>query len=686
MAGSFIPNTFDCSFENPSFFRSANYFNSSFTRSWATRLIPDVEGLNTPVYLQVLNKFNIPVDFSNGTPPGGTLPGIDIVRMSAIDAIRLSLAESLTQGQWWDVYEDVNGGVYFQRVLDNGGPGKTINLNIRSCIPSATIQNPIDMIVVRGYDPPPERFVRDFRDVVPVGTGEINPTIITGDERLFTISPADLTGDTTCHNLALNQRVQKSYKDPVTTDIDFRGQEPNPFYSVKEFEQLIGYVVDIDGLPEDPEEAARVKLSFSNSTTWYQEIEFPFFVAKSVPSCSEGLPVHPSIVYYEGIFEYTTPLFNDRYGTPWPLVLRPNGVFFTGHKLIEARVSPGIQASLLIEPIRGLIQLPEGSGWVYTRPGVLDYQISLFYQPHADPETWEQISLIGGDTPAKLFFSDGRPFSDDKLADGYAQKAIADVNILGSKDSLGHVIDKLWVAWDIDRPSVIIEDQEGEALQFAQNLRVRYAPIIIYDPPAPIVYKHRDAGEHIVDQTSGVQDNDPTTCQNFEESDLEIMENLKQGQVVDTTLPFCEDAEACLRVARTLFEYMNVEPIQTYTLTCGPDEEPELGAAVNGFDSNLRIDKISYSYQDGSSYTIEVSLSPIFTSIGSWNAGAWIRKTEDVSRPAVVRWTAGDGVNYLVEVKGLGTFYAVNTVADGNGLFYPGDIVTVTISNLPVEE
>jgi hypothetical protein len=52
----------------------------------------------------------------------------------------------------------------------------------------------------------------------------------------------------------------------------------------------------------------------------------------------------------------------------------------------------------------------------------------------------------------------------------------------------------------------------------------------------------------------------------------------------------------------------------------------------------------------------------------------------------VVRWSAGDGVNYLVAIKGLGSFYAVNAVENANGLFYPGDIVTVSLKNVPVEE
>lgn len=683
MVGSFIPNTFQCDTSEISFFRSANYAASSFTRSWATRTVPDTEGNDTPVYLLVLQKFNVPTDFSNGTPPGGTLPGIDIRRMGAINAIRLSLAESLTQGQWWDVYEDGEGGVFFQNVVNEGGPGKTINLDVRFCVATSKKENEIDIVVVRGYDPPPERFVRDFKDVVPAGTGEINPSEVTGDEKVFTVSPSSFVGTSSPHQKVLADRVYKSYKDPVFTDV-YKGQEPNPFYSVKENESLIGYVVDIDGMPEDPVEAARIKVSYTNTTIWYQEIDFPQFNMTDTPSTSVGLPTGSSINYFEGIHSYTTPLYNDRYGTPWPLVLRPAGVYFTGNALDNISTY-GSLAYFYIEPVPLMAELSGGSDWAWNRPDALSYEIGIYYQPHEDPSVWESlVNLSSSSITSKILYNDGRPFEVGK-GESYTFSS-RDVKILGSKSSLGYLVDKLFVAWEIDRPSVVIEDKLGDALTYAQNLRVRYAPIVIYDPEAPIAYYHKDEGGKIVDQTSGLQDNDPTTCQNFEESDLEKMNDLSQGQVIDTTLPFCESGEVCLKVARTIFDYMTVKDAQTYTLTCGPDSEPELGAAVAGYDSNLRIESINYSFQDGSSYTIEVSLGPVFSNIGSWNAGAWVRKTQDVSREAVVRWTAGDGVNYLVEVRGLGSFYAVNTVTEGVGLFYPGDIVSVTLKNVPIEE
>src|SRR6188508_970835 len=139
-----------CATETANFFHSGRYAVSSYSSTWSTRRTPDVDVPSTPVYQLVLAKFNIPASYPNGTPSGGTLPGIDIKRMNAFDAIRLSLAESLLNNEWWDVYEDGTGGVYFQRLFDGSGPGKFINLNVRLCVPSSTKTNEVDMVIVRG--------------------------------------------------------------------------------------------------------------------------------------------------------------------------------------------------------------------------------------------------------------------------------------------------------------------------------------------------------------------------------------------------------------------------------------------------------------------------------------------------------------------------------------------------------
>lgn len=671
---SFLVNT--CQSEQVSFFTSGNYVAGSFSNTWFTRNSPDNEGLNTPVYLLVLQKFGIPASFPNGTPPGGTLPGIDIKRMNAIDAIRLSLAESLLNDEWWDVYEDGEGGVFFQRVFDGNGATKFVNLDVRLCFPSVAKTNEVDMVVVRGYQYPPRREVREFRDVVPAGTGTINPTNVTGSEKLFTVAPSLYVP--TCLSKLTESIVYKSYKDPVFTD-EFNPQEPNPFYNVGAFESLTGYVHRITGMPTNPADAARVTFSLSDTTPWYKEITFPQFASTTTPACAGDLPAE--LTYFESRFQYSSPDFRDRYGDLWPLVKKPTGIFYIGNKLIELVALGNIGTIAYIDPVKEFNGLESGSSWIWNVQGRGEYEIVLFFQPKMGPEFWEAVLDATTGNPITLIYSDGQSFSSDR-ASQYVP-ASAEFKLLGTKSDIGYVVERMYLALELDRPCAIVRDAEGDAITWASSLRIEYAPMVMIKEPAPIAYYHKDEGGHIVDQTDGIVDNDPTTCQNFEISDLERMQDLMQGNVIDVSLPFCADGTQCTNVARMIFDYMSHESVQTYNLTCGPNDEPELGAGVVGFPSSLVIETINYSYADGSSYNINVTLGPIFANIGSWNNGGWIRQRQDVSRSAIIRWVAGDGVNYRVEVQGLGMFNAINGT---DSVFYPGEVVQVTVFNIPVEQ
>lgn len=670
---SFIPNTFSCFSDNTAnFFHSAGYGNSSFTLSWATRTTPYVEGLTSPVYAQVFDKFNIPMDFSNGTPPGGFLPGMDLKRISAIDAVRLSLAEGLANGEWWDAVEDGLGGVFFQRVFGGEGP-PVITLDIRLCLPTSSKTNIVDMVIVTGYDAPPTVEVKPFKDVVPNGTGPINPLNITGRESLFTVSPADMLTNTRFGKLASNT-VYKSYPDPVFVSSP-GGQEVEPFYDPTVFEQILGYVVDIDGMPSDPAEAARVSYSFMGNTTWYQEIDFPQF---SEVTEFEGEP----ITFYQSTTSVESPLFSDRYGSPWPLYTKPVSILYTGNSIVDITQVPVPSTQtfywVTLKAEQEFNFLSAGSNWSWNRPGVNQYDFEMYFQP--DPLwTFALPSLQDSGALYKIQYQ-----TDETQVHQEGAFSAWQPNLLGLS-GLGYAVNRMFIGWEVDRPSVSITDTNGDALSYAQSLRVRYAPIILTNLPAPVAYKHKTEGTKILDQANTFYDSDPTTCQNVEDTDREKMDELSQGNVINVSFPFCEDGEACALVAETIFNYMNYGDVTTYSLTCGPDDNPQLGAMVQGFPSDLRIDSINYSFQDGSSYTVEVTLAPVFASIGSWSITNTLKQTETVSRPAIVTWTAGDGTNYRVDVKGLGSFYAVNGVKGANRIYYVGDTVGVTLFNVPKE-
>lgn len=688
--------TIDCHTGEASFFSEMQYDSSSYSCSWATKFVPDTDVGDMPVYLQVLNKFNIPTA-AGSLPPGGTLPGMDINRMSAIEAINLSLAEALTVGQWWEVYEDGEGGVYFQNVYQELTPAKIIRLDVRMCIPTTAKTNDVDMVVVTGYDPPPCRYAGTFKDVVPAGTGPVNP-ITVPSTGVFTVDESELfnTATTnTCHKFQLQHIVSKSYPDPLIDATEFQGQVVNPFFDPKAYEKLVTWVIKVTGMPLSHADAAKVGYSFNPDTSWMYHLEgnVPFSKVadntQAVFACGD-LYTDSSIVYYESKFTVNNQNFTDKYGDQWPLIVRPSNILYMGYKINSIIAFPtgnGNQSSyMFVEPIPELIKMGEGSEWVYELDDSGNFNFTLFYQPKKDEATWEAVlaATTGGSTVSIKI--DDHSGSQNIASATDLPTASPAKGVVSSSAGLGYLIMDMWIDFRIDRPSVTVTTADGSpARPHSDALRVQYAPIVVFDPPAEMAYKHKDFGLVKLDLDAlalSEADSDPTTCQNFESTPKVLMQDRMEGNVINVTLPFCQDADACAKVAETIFDYQNYGLVNTYTLTCGPSDEPELGAAIDGYDTNLRVESINYSYSDGSAYTIEVALAPVFSNVGSWNTGSFGGTYQDVDRAAIVVWSGGDGVNYRVDVQGLGEYNAINNQRE---VWRVGERVTVKLKNVPVE-
>jgi hypothetical protein len=615
---------------------------------------------------------------------------MDINRMSALEAIKLSLAENMLDGEWWEVVEDGEGGVFLQLVYNSGAPGRTVQLDPRMCIPTTNKKNEVDIVIVTGYDPPPCRYAGDFNDVVERGIGAgINPTVL--PDRMFVIDEAQLFD--TCHARQLQNVTTKSYPDPLKGqgDIQFQSQTDNPFYKLKEFEKLVTWVIRVTGMPTENSQAALVDYNFAETTSWLYTVPGPisFTRVTNIQNSPYYCPsIATSVDYFETTFTVDNQTFTDRYGDQWPLFIRPAKVMYTGYKVTQIIAFPE-KSYVWVEPVPELIDAGEGTGWVYVLNENGGFDITLFYQPKTiDGIGWEEIlGLIDGageDIALKVDNGSGTydiVFDDDLVTSSVARTIVA------GQSGLGMYVMNMWVDFTIDRPSVTVTAKDGSpALPWATDLRVEYAPIILKDLPAQKAYVYRQGtGSTTVkigidELAASIPDNDPTTCQNFEKTPETLLQDRTQGNVVDVTFPFLPDADACATVAETIYNYQNTGDVKTYTLTCGPDDEPELGAAVEGFETDLRIESINYSYSHGSSYTIEVALGPIFSSSGSWGQGNFGGQYEDIDRPAIVTWAGGDGVNYRVDVQGLGEFNAINTQ---EMVWRVGERVTVSVKNIP---
>src|SRR5690606_17963252 len=137
-----------------------------------------------------------------------------------------------------------------------------------------------------------------------------------------------------------------------------------------------------------------------------------------------------------------------------------------------------------VSPVQEFKQLETGSQWFWTIGGVNQYDFLVFYQPHKSPEFWEQvietIQLADG---YRIVYYDGVSFAEDKL-DSYSTLESTQT-ILPAPSSLGYFVEKSWLALKLDRPSVTITDNRGEALRWAESFKLEYAPIVIKNEPAP---------------------------------------------------------------------------------------------------------------------------------------------------------------------------------------------------------
>ena len=634
-------------------FTSSPSLSNAYSSScdWPSRYAPADDGsCGENVAVQILNNFDIP--YIGSPPPYGNLCGYDINNMNAADAVQLSLAENMKIGKLYELYTNADGFAYFQEVYPNP---ETASIDIRTCIPTSNIDSAVDLVIVRGYDTPP---CRSFKDFVSLDWLETDSLYYYAD-----------------HCPEFSTEAWRSYKDPVL-ETSYKDGVEN-LYELKEFEQLVGYVIDFDG-ETDP----NIKYSFSNTTL--KNIDLFGTVSVSALSgkveiCNEGTYTKDT-VSYNG---YTYSLGNyteiDKYGSPWPLFLNVQGLYAITYSIVSATLYPDYQgasgAFVVIEPKKKFISIP-ASNWHWTLNSDGSPQIHFYYRTPGTLETnsWATTSQLTG-----WAWSDEWDINNSSSrSPGDAPPGLIIPN-LGS--GWATLVTKLWAAVEIDRPSVHVNDPSGNAIDVVNRLEIKYQPIIVTDEPPAVAYNF-GGGSRLVDHTLDLYDSDPSTVQVLPqdiEGSMAWLQTQTNGRTVDISLPFCDSTD-CLEMANTIFNLQD-ENITTYNMVCGPISNPKLGTKVPGYEG--RINKISYSYTDSSAYNINVSVGPTFLGAKGWSGGIYQRKTEDFTREALVTWSQGDGVNFRVLIRGMGVYHAINKTL---ATYSPGEKVSVTVHNNPVEK
>jgi hypothetical protein len=489
-----------------------------------------------------------------------------------------------------------------------------------------------------------------------------------------------------------------SYRDPLLQAKYKDGEES--LYEPAAFETFVGYIIDFDtGMGKTVNWEVSYQSSASTQVTY--DLNFGGF-SEVGTQCAilQNESTYAKFMYEKILVDPV--ITTDRYDEEWPLLLNVNSVEAVGNVIqyavdwrsLAAAAGGGTGVILYVDDRIVHTSIPAGKHWHWTYEGENVY-IYLYTPIYDDGSSSDYFIGMLNDASLKIY-----PYrasaewgssssSSYKMDSGEITSSAAIWPNLGS--GLGSLLYTVAASVTIDRPSIVVQDPRGNALKYATDLTVKYYPIVIKDEPAPVAYCGEETGCGQVDHTLDLYDNDPSTVEARPDSDpgsMTWLQNQKTGHTVEVSLPFLETGDECESTASFLYQlYKNFDysgsNSTSYTLVCGPDDEPKLGAKVDGYSEYLRVNEISYSYQDGSSYTINVTLGPVWVGVGSWNTSTWTRKTEDVTREGIVVWSAGDGVTYRVRIRGLGEYYALNTTLS---TFFPGEKIQTRIYNNPVEK
>ncbi len=687
-----------------------------------------------PVSQLVLETYNIP--FSQPIL-GGTLPGYDIRNQDATSMLRLALSTELQDtppegsgrvgpAGFAEVEIDADGIARFYIV----GSLIASNLDVRYCIPTGQVTNEADLVIVRGYDSPITRELREDFD------GLKNKEFMAYDDCAVA----------TCEQNHNAKYATLSYDDPAL-DQAYNDDIINS-YEIGAFESLLGYVVDFD-VTSDSESVPGLRISFGDSTKEYIRFDSELFKVSKIDGtidlpnfrgaqdASEQLgagraPGQPAGGAYGSAVPATINVVNQRTGectiSNTTLVgsritinadrfkrlnkfgqyesdfLGVTDIVFSGQKVFQIQEFGGAAggftgwAKTLLKPNKELISLQHGRNWTWSNDSEENIEIDLFsvidstytsiiarfYDPFSTPPTNFEYREATTDLPNDWSVS----------ANQYRDYVCAIGDPLGYKIASG----EMCIVVERRRPSIDVYDPRGFAMGVATSISVRYTPIVLVDLPPPIAYAATGPLQSIdestgsggttlpstgiIDQTDGIRDNDPSTVQDFDESQLSILQDNTNGSTIDITLPFLDEDE-CLEVAQNFLGEQN-EIVTSTSVVLGPDSSPRLGDVFTDTTGNTSIiNEINYSYSDASQYLINVTTGPKYLTAGSFNSSQYQLQTEEVTKEGMIVQDRGDGASYVVRLQGGDEMVALSFVLEDISV---GDKCQVRIFNNPVEK
>lgn len=641
------------------------------------------EGEDRSLACKVLDDFGI--QYENEV--GGGLKDLDIKRMDAIQVIKLSLLEESANGDViYDIIVNSEGKVEFIEVgEDTGLSGEDIYYEIQT----GTYREKCGGVMITGKKP------RAWRR-------EIKWLPIWGDNDSRAIYNTSLLVNTCVENDYSQQatiifhdpHLSSTYMDGIDNLYEINRSNPN--------DVIMGYARFIDWPTREQDKDAVVKRSTTATILLKivdkndSDVGYELGTLFRRPQYDENELVNPECYEGQGVVPDPTT------GVEVPIPDTFRFVDNRGNRVDKLQAVLDVYVvGIELDLIRG--RAKEDRICLSENPNPNEVDVMVWIQQ--DVRKMKRLDkgihyvvgyegLDAGDkTPYIVFANNLKPTDPvdldgkketDFLIDKNCPYAIATGKEEGSGlilpvgESNGFLVEQIYVSVILDTPSIDIFNPDGKnkkAEQIAADLTYDLAPLILVDEKKPVAFNGQ-----LLDLTQGIKDHDPTTSQNFEDTDLEKAYDQMQGTGVSLNLSFL-DGEQCKALSGSLYKYFNDINGTESTYVCAPDAVVNLGGiAPNGGIVN----SIVYSYQDSNSYTISVNAGPaLIGSMAQIDGGPAPKTTEDVSTVGTIVQDMGDHIFFKVYTDDFGDRIAINTVAS---VLRVGDRVQCTVHNCPVED
>lgn len=611
--------------------------------------------------IDVLNTYGIPVDLTE--VKGGVLSGIDIKSMDAINVIKASLLEQTAKdGKLYDLIITGEGEARIIEVGEGKGP-----TDIYYSLPTHSYKTDVAGVVVSGGKPLPKRGLAEPFDL-------LTNAVIWDTSSMYPGA---------CKVNGLKQYCTITYDDPHLTT-QYKDGIDNAFDINVPFRKLIGYVYKIDyGLSTDKD----VKVAFSSQASVPIQVNADISGNRVDPDLGELVEKKISIVELgncwaagqasEGgvpVPRFDSLRYEDIRHTVIDKYIGISKVIIIGTKLNRCKPIPTNKKAGLSNttennelwigydyPSDDAIELAEGEHYV------INYIDDVPHIKFADSSKVGDNFKYGNKVTARLHPNCG--YYADASED---EKTINDACILPTGGGKGILVKDIWVQVDLNSPAINIYDPLGRAVEIAKDITATVTAMYIDEPEAPVAFNGVS-----LDLTDGIADNDPTTKQDFQDTDTErVMKLMGTGSGINLQLSSLSDPADVERLSKTLQKSLESDNGVVTTYICGPDCEVELGSTgpAGGIVNN-----VTYSYIDKQSYTISVSEGARFVGNSTGMSGTpYFKAQGQVSGRGTIIQDEGNQVMFKVLIDGVGVKEAINCCHD---ILRIGDRVSVTIHN-----